>query len=166
MEPNTKAMEWRPVVGMSGYLVSDTGLIKSLKKKHLNKLVSQMNNQQGYKRLYLCDLGIKRRFFVHRAVAEAFVPNPEGHKYVNHIDGDKTNNDSINLEWCSSGDNQRHAYRTGLKPKVTPNAKITKHDADSIRLAFRAGQTREILCATYDLSRCNINKILNHQLWR
>lgn len=51
---------------------------------------------------------------IHRLVALAFVPNPDGLPVVNHIDGDKGNNHASNLEWCSVAQNARHAEIAGL----------------------------------------------------
>ena len=51
---------------------------------------------------------------VHRLIATAFIPNPNNLPEVNHKDGNKSNNSINNLEWCSRGDNVRHAYKTGL----------------------------------------------------
>ena len=52
---------------------------------------------------------------MHRLLMETFVPNPEHKAHVNHIDGDKSNNDLSNLEWATPKENAQHAVRTGLK---------------------------------------------------
>lgn len=56
------------------------------------------------------------KVYVHRLVAEAFIPNPDNLPEVNHIDGNRSNNAVHNLEWVSHADNMRHAYATGLNP--------------------------------------------------
>ena len=54
---------------------------------------------------------------VHRVIASAFLPAEEGKVFVNHIDGDKTNNSASNLEWCTREENIQHAYKCGLIPR-------------------------------------------------
>lgn len=58
---------------------------------------------------------------VHQMVAEAWIPNPEGHPMINHINGNKQDNRVDNLEWCSASHNIKHAYNIGLK--AAPNAR-------------------------------------------
>lgn len=69
-------------------------------------------------RYFTVRLGTKKdgkSYCVHRLLAELFVPNPNGYEVVDHIDGDKGNCSLSNLEWCSSSENNRRAYETGLK---------------------------------------------------
>lgn len=64
---------------------------------------------------------------VHRLVATAFVPNPQGKPVVNHLNGNKLDNRADNLEWCTASENAQHAYNTGLKKP--PRAMTGKFNA-------------------------------------
>lgn len=63
----------------------------------------------------LMENGHKKLYLVHRLVAETFVENPYNYDIVNHIDGNKRNNNYQNLEWCTLSHNQRHAIKLGLR---------------------------------------------------
>ncbi|APC44312.1 HNH homing endonuclease [Pseudoalteromonas phage PH357] len=74
---------------------------------------------QKYLRVSFSLEGVTYRFFIHRLLALAFIPNPDGHKYVGHKDDDHLNNDISNLYWVSARDNQLNLNNTKDKsPKV------------------------------------------------
>lgn len=128
-----KQEEWKDVKGFEGqYKVSNMGRVWSISRlvriggktgscQTKDIILKQSTDLKGYKKVCLNDNGKTRCKFVHRLVAEAFINNIEGKPQINHKDGDKTNNNVNNLEWCTNGGNQKHAYRLGLN-KVTGRA--------------------------------------------
>lgn len=119
---------WKDIAGYEElYQVSNLGRIKSkeryVNKSHGNRMVRERimraNSCSSYKSISLSKDGLMKRFTIHRLVANHFIPNINEFPIVNHIDGNKFNNESTNLEWCSASDNQKHAYNTHLR--VPPN---------------------------------------------
>lgn len=105
--------QWRKVEGYNGrYLVSTDGRVKSSKS---GRILTQGITHRGYMKVHLCDSDKERNVFVHRLVAEAFIPNPENKPQVNHIDGNKLNNNVENLEWSTPLENVRHSWKNGLR---------------------------------------------------
>ncbi len=99
------------------YEVSNYGNVKSKLryKRNCDKILKQAI-RNSYKFVRLTDEFKKvKSFSVHRLVAKAFILNPKHKPEVNHIDGNKINNNETNLEWCTSSENQKHAYDTGLQ---------------------------------------------------
>lgn len=109
---------WKDINGYEGkYQVSNKGQVKSIAKNKELILKQSFKNKRGcsYPKVNLYDkYGKGKSYRVHRLVAETFIPNPYNLPCVNHIDGDKTNNNVSNLEWCSYSENTKHAYDTNL----------------------------------------------------
>lgn len=109
---------WKNVSGYEGlYLVNKSGVVKSKRK------ILKQSDERGYLRVTFSANNKQQHFQVHRLVALMFIPNPENKPCVNHIDGNKHNNNVSNLEWCTYSENEKHSYRI-LKKKVNkPNQK-------------------------------------------
>ena len=76
-----------------------------------DKILKRILNEKGYCRVDLSKSGKIKRHRVHRLVAETFIPNPYNLLEVNHIDGNKQNNNVNNLEWCSHSYNMKEACK-------------------------------------------------------
>ena len=107
--PNTDGIEWKEFY--NGYWINNNGEIWSAKS---NKLRKTSIDKYGYEYLTITDKGTKK-FMIHRLVAIYFIDNPLNKKCVNHIDGNKINNNYLNLEWCTISENNKHAFNIGLK---------------------------------------------------
>jgi len=104
--------EWRTIEWNCDYMVSNTGKIKSLKKKkEIILKPSRTHKGKGYHMVILCKNGERSYKTIHRLVAIAFIPNPENKPQVNHIDGNTINNSVENLEWCTPSENEIHSFR-------------------------------------------------------
>lgn len=101
----------------NNYAISNLGNIKNIKK---GNILTPYLNANGYLTYTFCQDGIKKTFRIHRLVALYFIDNPNNLPYVNHKDGDKTNNKVENLEWCTAKENDNHARNTGLKNQEKP----------------------------------------------
>jgi alkylated DNA repair dioxygenase AlkB len=106
-----------PIAENSSYLISNNGQVFSTKTR---KFLSQRLSNGYYTVTIPSEKNKKNPRRIHRLVAEAFVPNPENRKLVNHIDGNKLNNNYSNLEWVNSRQNAQHAVEMALSvPKHT-----------------------------------------------
>jgi len=107
---------WKDIKGWEGfYEVSDSGDVRNKLTQHI---ISQESNTAGYYRVRLYNKNHNpsvQRFFVHRLVAEAFIPNVNNLLEVNHKDHDISHNYLSNLEWTSRIDNELDSRMYGSK---------------------------------------------------
>ena len=101
---------WSQIPNMH-YSISSEGRVRN---DETNKMKSMDATSDGYHKVDLYSNGKRTSVRVHRLVAEAFIPNPNELPQINHIDGNKENNNVKNLEWVNNSQNMIHAYRTGL----------------------------------------------------
>jgi hypothetical protein len=141
---------WKSVPNYEGlYMVSDKGRVKSL--SFGGRILKPWLHNAGYICVTLSDAGVRVKHLVHRLVASAFIPNPKSLPYINHINGDKTDNRVENLEWCSGAYNAWHnAHVLRHESTITKRAVICLDDGrrfDSAAEAARAvhGQDQNIV---------------------
>lgn len=113
----------------------------------------------------------KKTYRVHRLVLMAFKPVENmDNLEVNHIDGDKKNNRLDNLEWCTSSENQRHAFSIGLnkgkRGKRSNFAKLKDEDIKRIFELRAQGLTQQEIGEIIGCTRSNISYILNNKTWQ
>ena len=103
---------WKTIEEAPNYAVSNFGRIKNQMTNHVLK---PWNCKNGYQQVSLKVIGYDKfqKRYVHRVVAQAFIPNIENKREVNHIDGNKTNNKLSNLEWVTSSENQIKRHELG-----------------------------------------------------
>lgn len=140
--------KWLPVVGFEGsYEVSTEGRVRSITRMVKGKNGTQhyregqiLKPQTGttYQQVYLPVDGKQKWFYVHRLVAEAFIPNPENLPQVNHKDENPQNNKVENLEWCTQQYNIN--YGTG---KLRGKIKIREANIASGRWRDYSGLSEE-----------------------
>ena len=115
---------WKDIKGYeSFYQVSNLGNIKSLPRQFMrsngklqtfeSKILKPLVHKNGYCKVELAYKGLHKRYYVHRLVAEAFIPNSDNLPEINHKDENPSNNCVNNLEWCT------HKYNSnyGTRPK-------------------------------------------------
>lgn len=154
--------EWKPITGYEGlYEVSNLARIKSLarfsisrdgrKPRFMNEMIMKpgLNSKKYYITVLRKD-GIGKCILVHRIMAIEFLPNPEKKECINHKDGNRSNNSLENLEWCTQGENQKHAYATGLasRNRKRPNKVLYP---DVIKAIQESNLHYKELCKIYNI---------------
>lgn len=125
---------WKDVVGYEGlYQVSNLGNVKRIMfinnkiAKPKETIMSLYTNKEKRKYVCLYKNDKRKNVLVHRLVAQAFILNINNYPEINHIDGNPSNNNVENLEWCNKSQNLKHAYINNLsKLKAYNESKMKK----------------------------------------
>lgn len=175
---------WKDIENYEGcYQVSNLGNIRSLDrwiyhsndyeffKKRKSKKLTLSN--QGYYGLNLFKSGIRKGYSVARLVAIHFIPNPNKLPEVNHIDGNKLNNSTNNLEWVTNLENCRHAWKIGLKnanhARGSSNnfTKLNEEIVIRIRNFYDTKQMKySELLKYFDISPTVLKGIIRRKTWK
>ena len=136
-------VRWKEIAGYEGlYEVSTLGQVRNSKglvmKQHLKR-----DKYTVYKKVALWKDGKYRQFYVHRLVAEAFIPNPNGLPIVNHKDEDGTNNLPNNLEWCDKSYNAKYGKSPERISKAFRNKTLTEDHKSKIAASMKAYRQKE-----------------------
>lgn len=149
-----------PTFTLDDYTITEEGEV--INNRWGGRKVKPQPNGKGYLRVH-----IGGKFcFVHRLVAEKYIPNPDNLPQVNHKDGDKTNNRADNLEWVSNIENRRHAVKKGLHihGERCPWAKLKQSDVDYIRQ--HTEMTSREMATMFGVSDSTIRIIRRREAWK
>ena len=153
----------------TGYQISTDGVVTSV---NTGKKIKPQKNNCGYLRVQLCRGKENPRFFVHRMVAELYIPNPNNLPQVNHIDGNKLNNHASNLEWCTASHNITHSFRhLGKKPtrlcgNDNPKQKITSEQIEMAKSRQISGELLKDIAAEIGVNRKYLGSLLSGRVKR
>lgn len=147
-----------------GYSVAIDGTVTNLRR---GTTVKHQENNCGYMRVQMCGGESKPRFFVHRIVAELYIPNPLNLPQVNHKDGNKKNNHVSNLEWVTASQNHKHAFsELGKQPTrvcgdKSGAQKITLAQIEEARELVESGQLIKNVAKIYGIHRKYLGALLS-----
>ena len=152
-------MRNRKSYSIEDYTITKDGKVINNRNNHILK---PQPNGKGYLRVIIG----KKRYFVHRLVAEKYIPNPYNKLQVNHINGIKTDNRIENLEWCTNQENRSHAINNGLHlcGEDCSWSKLAEKDVIFIRENKYLGN--KILAEKFNVSKSTIKAIINNKSWK
>jgi hypothetical protein len=165
---------WKDIEGYENkYQVSNFGKIKSLSfnKTGLPKNLTPKIAGKGYRTVILSKKCIQTDFYIHRLLANHFIPNPENKKEVNHKDGDKTNNYVSNLEWNTHSENGIHSFRElgrihpDCKGENNPKCKLNEIIVNNLRTDFLNGKPQYVMCKEYGINKSTMSNIISRKTW-
>lgn len=167
--------EWRPIPGWEGiYDVSNLGRVRGLRRKSPKNAGGVMTpniNGQGYHSVLLRNIKEKRqiRYMIHRVVCIVFNGEPPSEiHHADHIDNNKNNNCSNNVQWLLPAENQRKKSSDGVMPWGSRNhlAVLTEDKVIQIRQRLSEGREQKLVAVEFDVCPATISHIHNRRSWK
>lgn len=164
------------------YLISSEGRVRAL-----DRVVTEVNGKQRihkgriitpkrsglYLGVSLFSSQVSERFYLHRLVAAAFVPNPENKPHVNHINFNRYDNRASNLEWVTPRENTHHSRMAGrMKPRNMRkgegchSARFNEETVKWLRLTWEPGESMRELSRKYSVTSRAIYQLLSGNTWK
>jgi hypothetical protein len=171
---------WKDIEGYDGYYqISRLGRIKrvdamingkgGVRRIRKGRILVQSIKSNGYYMVQLSVYSKEKLHTVHRLLALAFIPNPEKHPLVNHINGDRTDNRLENLEWCTHSHNITEGFKYRSKHSINnhPIHKLTTKDILAIRAKYIPRiYTMPMLSKEYGVMETTIDNIIKRKTWK
>lgn len=161
-----------PIKDFDEYLISSNGNVKSFKVDSNGKILKLRKSKQKnyYYKVFLSNNEVKKNLYVHRLVAEAFLPKIDNKLEVNHKDGDKTNNCVDNLEWVNHLENITHAYQNSMIPYIQGERhgmhKLTEIEIVEIKQLLSDNKlTQTEIASKYNVCKSTITNIKYNYNW-
>ena len=148
----------------NNFLISEDGKVKNVKT---NRIYKHYINSKGYAVLTLPmgNRGKVKTIRLHKALAETFIPNPNGYKIVHHKDENKSNFSLSNLEWTTNKLNtQYHLQELNKNTPFFNNRKLTKKDIDFIK-NNKGEISYSKLAILFNVSKTTIVNVMNDKLY-
>lgn len=185
ISPLLDGEEWRDIPGWGGrYSISNLGRTRTNYIDYVNqtglclrRIIYTIRiprvHPKGYRYIGLSERGRRVLIGVHKLIALAFIPNPEGKVNINHLNGDKLDNRIENLEWCTLAENLQHAWRTGLiKPLQGMNHGSSLINDDIVRairatvVDYKDNEIKYRVAAQYGIHITTVNDIVKRRSWK
>ena len=135
------------IPGFPNYTIDVNGVVMGTAEK------KQTHGKNGYKYVTLYANNVGKKLYIHRLMAELYIPNPENKRTVNHIDGNKHNNALSNLEWHTDSENIKHAYDNGLNH----GSNITDSDREIMYNRFMNGESMQLISESYPFNNVTVS---------
>lgn len=170
---------WLPIEGYENfYEVSNWGRIKSLEKivsynngqmRLYEEKILKLNPSNGYRTISLVKEKIKTTAMVHRLVGLAFIPNPDDKPFINHEDGDRSNNYYLNLSWSTNSENQLHSYNVlgnkAVRGEDNGASKLSSMAVHFIRNLYATGISQNEIGSQFGVCQEAVRKIVYKKTW-